>query len=346
MSFARWASRYSPDMTTRWGILATGKIAHTFAEDLALVPGAELVAVGSRRLSSAQELAGRYGATPYGSYEELAADPDVDVVYIATPHALHLENARLCFAGGKHVLCEKPLTLSVADAEQMVRLASEHDRFLMEAMWTACHPAVLALKERLASGELGTPRHLHAELGFRVDAPPEDRLLNPALGASALLDLGVYPLTFAHLMLGTALDVKASADRSDRGIDLDVAMVGRYPGGALATLTASMSSWSSRRAGISTDRGRIEVDDFHHPSRITFTSYTTGDTNDTVVISDPTPIETPAVLGRGYTHEIAEVGRCLEAGLRESPLVPHAQTLAILRQMDDVRTQVGVRFPA
>ncbi|GAA1165092.1 Gfo/Idh/MocA family oxidoreductase [Nocardioides aquiterrae] len=331
-------------MTTRWGILATGKIAHTFAEDLALVPDAELVAVGSRRAESAAAFAERHGGTPYGSYEELAAAPDVDVVYIATPHALHLDNARLCFEGGKHVLCEKPLTLSVAEAEEMVRLAAQHDRFLMEAMWTACHPAVLTLRERLRSGDFGTPRHLHAELGFLVQAPPDDRMLNPELGASALLDMGVYPLTFAHLMLGEALSLTAAAELSDRGIDLDVAIAGRYPNGALATMTASMTSWSGRHAAIATDRGRLEVDDFHHPSRITFTSYDVGDTNDTVVVSEPVPVETPPALGRGYTHEIAEVGRCLEAGLRESPLVPHAQTLAILRQMDDVRAQVGVGF--
>jgi predicted dehydrogenase len=336
-------------MTTRWGILATGKIAHTFARDLAVAPDAELVAVGSRRLDSAQAFAAEHGgAAPvraHGSYEELVADPDVDVVYIATPHAFHLDNARLCFAAGKHVLCEKPLTLSTADAEEMVRLAGEHDRFLMEAMWTACHPAILTLRDRLRSGELGTPRHLHAELGFRVDAPPDDRMLNPDLGASALLDMGIYPLTFAHLMLGEAEEVRASAALSDRGIDVDVAMVGRYAGGALATMTASMTSWSARSAGIATDLGRIDVDDFHHPSRIAFTPYATGDTNDTVVVAEPGPIE-PAepVLGRGYVHEIVEVGRCLAAGLRESPLVPHTQTLAILRQMDDVRAQVGVSF--
>ena len=334
-------------MSIGWGILATGKIAHTFAEDLALVPGAELVAVGSRRLASAEEFADRYGGTAYGSYEELVADPAVDVVYIATPHAFHLENARLCFEAGKHVLCEKTVTLSVADAEEMVRLAAEHDRFLMEAMWTACHPGIRALQQALASGDLGTPRHVHAELGFRVDAPPEDRMLNPALGASALLDMGIYPLTFAHLMLGEALEIHGVGDLSDGGIDLDVAMTGRYPDGALATMTASMTSWSSRRASIATDRGRIDLDDFHHPKTVTFTPYVQAEGNWVFEPGAPTTIEPlEPVIGRGYGHEIVEVGRCLDEGLRESALVPHAQTLAILRQMDDVRAQVGVSFPA
>ena len=172
--------------TIGWGILATGKIAHTFARDLAQVPGARLAAVGSRRAESAAAFATQYGApAAHDSYAELVADPAVDVVYIATPHALHLDNARLAFEAGKHVLCEKPLTLDLADAEEMVRLAGVHDRFLMEAMWTACHPVVRALRGRLQAGEFGTPRHLHAELGFRVDAPPEDRMLDPALGASS-----------------------------------------------------------------------------------------------------------------------------------------------------------------
>ncbi len=333
-----------------WGILATGKIAQTFARDLALVPDARLAAVGSRRLESAQAFAESYageGDAPaaYGSYEELVADPAVDVIYIATPHAFHLDNARLCFEAGKHVLCEKPVALDAADAEEMVRLAGVHDRFLMEAMWTACHPVVRELRTRLASGEFGTPRHLHAELGFRVDAGPDDRMLDPALGASALLDMGIYPLTIAHLLLGEAERLTATADLSDRGIDLDVAIAGRYPGGALATMTASMTSYASRRTEIATDQGRIHFDNFHHPARAAFTPYVEGPGSWSVEPGRPVEIlgEEP-VIGQGYGNEIAEVGRCLRAGLRESPLVPHEQTLTLLRQMDDVRRQVGVSF--
>jgi predicted dehydrogenase len=333
-----------------WGILATGKIAQTFAKDLLLVPGARLAAVGSRRVDSAEAFAQRFtgdGPAPaaYGSYEELVADPSVDVIYIATPHAFHLDNARLCFEAGKHVLCEKPVTLDAADAEEMVRLAGEHDRFLMEAMWTACHPVIRELRTRLASGEFGTPRHLHAELGFRVDAGPDDRMLDPTLGASALLDMGIYPLTVAHLLLGTAESLTAYADLSDRGVDLDIAVVGRYPGGALATMTASMTSYSSRVTELATDRGRLHFDDFHHPSRAVFTPYVEGAGSWAVEPGEPVEIlgEEP-VIGRGYGNEIAEVGRCVRAGLRESPLVPHEQTLTVLRQMDDLRAQVGVSF--
>ena len=334
-----------------WGILATGKIAHTFAEDLAVVPGARLAAVGSRRRESAEAFAARHGGghgavTAHGSYADLVADPAVDVVYVASPHALHLEHARLAFEAGKHVLCEKPVTLNAAEAEEMVALARRHDRFLMEAMWTACHPVVRRLSADLAAGRFGRPQHLHAELGFRVDAPPEDRMLDPDLGAGALLDMGIYPLTFAHLLLGEAEHLAGVAHLSPGGIDLAVAVTGRYPGGALATMSASMTSWSSRAASVATDLGRIEVDDFHHPTSARFTPYAAGGSNDLDARQQPVEIEPDEpVLGRGYGNEIAEVQRCLRAGARESPLVPHARTLTLMRQMDALRAQIGVAYP-
>ncbi|KQQ43012.1 Gfo/Idh/MocA family protein [Nocardioides sp. Leaf307] len=341
----------APVPELRWGFLATGKIARSVAQDLALTPGARLVAVGSRRQEAAEEFADWYAGigprpTAHGSYEALVADPEVDVVYVASPHALHLEHARLAFEAGKHVLCEKPLTLDAAQAEEMVRLAGEHDRFLMEAMWTATHPVVREVAARLASGELGTPRHLHAELGFRVDADPGDRMLDPALGASALLDMGIYPLIVAHLLLGEAEALTATATLSEGGIDLDIAVAGRYPGGALATMTASMTSWSSRAAAVATSLGRVDLPDFHHPAAATFTPYAEGSSNDGGGLGEVLLLEgAEPVVGRGYGNELLEVARCVAAGLRESPLVPHAQTLALLRQMDDLRAQVGVRFP-
>lgn len=338
------------DRPIGWGILATGKIARKVAADLALVPGAELVAVGSRSAASAEAFVAAAGGprtTAHGSYESLLADPAVEVVYVASPHALHLEHARAAFEAGKHVLCEKPLTTTVADAEEMVALARRHDRFLMEAMWTACHPVVRALADGLRAGTYGTPRHLHAELGFVVDADPGDRLLDPARGAGALLDMGIYPLTLAHLLLGEAESLGATAVLSERGIDLDVAVAGRYPGGALATMGASMTSWSSRAATIATDRGRLDLADFHHPTRATWTAYEAGGTNDRV--SPAAPVEVTGaepVIGVGYGNEVAEVGRCLRAGLRESPWVPHTQTLTIMRQMEALLASVGVAYPA
>ena len=331
----------SPD-PIGWGILATGKIARTFATDLALVPGARLAAVGSRSVEGAAPFAREYGDADthaHGTYAALLADPAVDVVYIATPHALHLEGTRAAFEAGKHVLCEKPLTLRAADAEELVRLARAHDRFLMEAMWMACHPVIRELRDELATGRFGTPRHLAAELGFRVDAPPTGRMFAPELGGGALLDMGIYPLTFAHLMLGEAVELTAVARLAETGIDLDVAIAGGYPGGAVASMHASMSSWSSRAASIATDLGRIELHgDFHHPGSAVFTPV--GRPDQQVVLTGREP-----VIGVGYGNEIAEVDRCVLAGLRESPLVTHEQTLTLLRQMDGLRQQLGIRYP-
>jgi predicted dehydrogenase len=331
--------------TIRWGILATGKIAHAFARDLALVPDAEITAVGSRRIDAAEAFVAEHtggAATAHGSYEALVADPAVDVVYVATPHALHLDNARLAFEAGKHVLCEKPLTLTTSDAEELFALAKHHGRFVMEAMWMACHPVIRTVRERLHAGDFGTPRSLRAELGFVVDAPADDRMLNPALGGGALLDMGIYPLTFAHLMLGEAEQLSAQAVLSGSGVDMDVAIAGRYPGGSVATMTASMSSWSSQTAAIATDQGRVEVPySFFAPRYATFTVRSERGPGHPTRIEGPEP-----VIGQGYGNEIAHVGRCLRDGLLESPLVPHAQTLTLLRQMDALRAQIGVRYDA
>ncbi len=330
-----------------WGVLGPGRISHAFAADLALLDDAALSAVGSRSLERATAFAEEHGGTPYGSYDELVADPAVDVVYIATPHSEHLAHVRLALAAGKHVLCEKPVALRAEDAREMVRLAAEGGLFFMEAMWTACHPVVRALLERLATGELGTPRQLRAELGFRAGDDPTDRLVVPDLGGGALLDMGIYPLTLAHLVLGAPDSLSGTAVLTGAGIDLDVAMAGRYPGGAVAAMSASLTSWSDRSAAIATDLGRVElIGQFHHPDAAVFTPYGgadgAGDEPDDarVVIEGAEP-----VLGRGYGNEAAEVGRCLRAGLTESPLVPHAQTLAVMDSLDDLRRQLAIRYP-
>jgi predicted dehydrogenase len=299
-------------------------------------------------LARATAFAGELGfASAYGSYEELLADESVDAVYVASPHALHVAHVTAALQAGKHVLCEKPITLRADDAEQLFALATQERLLLMEAMWTACHPVVRAVQRGLREDAFGTPRHLHAELGFVVDAPPEDRLNDVLLGAGALLDMGIYPLTFAHLLLGEAEQLTATAVVSESGVDLDIAIAGRYPGGAVATMTASMTSWSSRRADIATDRGRLVLEDFHHPSHATFTPTAVGGTNDDVERGASVRFEsTDPLIGRGYAHEVIEFQRCLAEGRLESPLVPHAQTLTIMRQMDRLRSQVGVRYAA
>jgi predicted dehydrogenase len=324
--------------TTRWGILATGRIARDFATNLQDVPGAVLAAVGSRTAGSAEAFARDLGdddTRTYPSYDALVADPDVDVVYVASPHALHLEHARLAFAAGKAVLCEKPLALNRGDGEAV--FAAAGDLFCMEAMWMACHPLVRDVRRRLEAGEFGTPRQVHADLGFVVAPDARDRLWDPALGAGALLDMGIYPLTFARMMLGPFADVTAAGTLSDSGIDLDVAVAARHTAGAVSALTSSMTSPSPRTASISTDQGRLDLPaPFHHPPYVVWTP----------ADGEPQRLEAPEpVLGTGLGNEAAHVQECLRDGLSESPLVPREQSLELLGVMDAVRRQLGVRYP-
>ncbi|GAA1476757.1 Gfo/Idh/MocA family oxidoreductase [Nocardioides aestuarii] len=326
---------------TRWGILATGRIAGSFVTDLRDVPGASVAAVGSRSAGGAERFVAEHGldgARTHASYADLVADPDVDVVYVASPHALHLEHALLALAAGKHVLCEKPLVMNVAEAEQLVAAAREADRFLMEAMWTACHPVVRAVVSGLEEGRFGIPRQVHASLGFRVEGTPDDRMFDPALGAGALLDMGIYPLTLADLTLGPVEQAVAVADVDDRGVDQDVSVATRHAGGGLGALTASMTSASPRTAHVATDTGRLDFpDSFHHPTHVTWTP--TGGEPERIEGLEP-------VLGSGLGNEALHVAHCLRGGLRESPLVPHAMSLRLAAVMDDVRRQVGVTYAA
>ncbi|GAB4002463.1 Gfo/Idh/MocA family protein [Nocardioides ultimimeridianus] len=322
-----------------WGILAPGRIAAKLARDLALVPDARLVAVGSRDLARARAFTAEHDpeARAYDDYAALVADPAVDVVYVASPHSLHAEHAALALAAGKAVLCEKPLTLDRASAAALI--ASAGDRFLMEAMWSACHPVWRDLAARLRAGDFGTPHHLSADLSFAAGVAPDHRLLNPALGGGALLDIGIYPLTFAHVMLGEADELRATGALDASGaVDVDVAVAGRYPGDVLAELKTSLTSYSPNTAVIGTDQGWIEVPgDFHQPAYFTFHRLASRGTPPVVTRFDPPE----PVVGLGYGNEVAHVGDCLRQGLTESPWVPHAQTLTILGQIDDLRRQVG-----
>jgi predicted dehydrogenase len=325
--------------TTRWGILATGNIARAFATNLHSVPGAVIAAVGSRSRESAERFVhdlGDEATRAHASYDDLVGDHDVDVVYVASPHSHHLEHARMAFSAGKPVLCEKPLALTRADGEALFDSAG--DLFCMEAMWMACHPLIRDLRDRLEAGALGTPRQVHADLGFVVPADASARMWDPELGAGALLDMGIYPLTFARLMLGSFATAVATGVLDDHGIDLDVAVAARHESGAVSALTTSMTATTPRSATVATDQGLLEVPaDFHHPAYAVWTP--TG--------GEPQRIEPlSAVYGTGLGNEAAHVQECLRDGLTESPLVPREQTLELLGLMDDLRRQLGVRYAA
>ena len=332
----RRADPLPEDRPVRWGILATGRIARAFAGELALVPDARIAAVASRRRETAEDFARTYGATSaYGSYEQLVADPEVDVVYVATPHALHKDNVLMAFAAGKPVLCEKALTLNARDAEELVRVARDKQLFFMEAMWMRCNPVIRRLRQLASSGVFGRIHQVRADLGFFVDRPETDRLLAPELGGGTLLDMGIYPLTFAWLFLGEPAQVQAVAAMAPSGIDLNLAVSLGYSSGAVASVSSTMTAWSPRTASVATDRGRIDLtESFHQPTSATWTA--AGETDQ---IRERT-------LGAGLANEAAEVVRCLRNGETESPLVPLDETVGVMRMMDTIRERIGLVYDA
>ncbi|GAA4246983.1 Gfo/Idh/MocA family protein [Dactylosporangium darangshiense] len=318
----------------RWGILSTGSIAATFAEDLRLLPDAELAAVGSRSTESAERFAREHGAArAHGSWQALVEDPGVDAIYVATPHSAHYEATMLALRAGKAVLCEKPFTLAVAETEEMIETARAGGVFLMEAMWMRCIPAIRKMVELVRDGAIGEPVSVHADFGMHGPFPETSRLRDRRLGGGALYDVGIYPVTFAHLFLGTPATVQAWARMSDGGVDENTGMLFGYDGGAVAALTCSLFGDTPRRGAVTGTLGRIEVErDFFHPA--SFTLWRDGAAE---------VFELP-YEGRGYQFEAAEVHSCLRSGLLESPLVPLSETLGILRVLDDISGIIGLDY--
>ncbi len=326
----------APDEPIRWGILATGFIANQFVEDLALLPGAAVTAVCSRSLDTAKAFAERHGiARAYGSWAELAAAPDVDVVYVATPHSAHHAATKLMLEAGKAVLCEKPLTLDLATARDLVQVARGRGVFLMEAMWMLLNPTIQRVRALLDDDAIGEVTHVTADFGVAGPFPVGHRMRAPALGGGALLDLGVYPVALAHHVLGRPDSVTAWAHLLPEGTDETVALILGYRTGAVATLHAGMAGDTAQRAVITGRAGRIEID-----------RYFWKPVAATVVRADGSSerFELP-VRGHGMVYEAEEVMRCLRAGLVESPLVPHDVSLAVMATLDAALGQIGVAYP-
>ncbi|MEE1792432.1 Gfo/Idh/MocA family oxidoreductase [Streptomyces sp. BE308] len=326
--------------TVRWGVLATGGIAASFTADVRAMPDAEVVAVASRTDASAKAFAERFGIErAYGSWAELVADDGVDIVYVATPHSAHREAAGLALEAGKHVLCEKAFTLNTPQAEELVALARERGLFLMEAMWTYCNPVIRRMTELVRDGAIGEIRTVQADFGFAGDFGPGHRLRDPALGGGALLDLGVYPVSFAQLLLGEPDRVRADALLSPEGVDLNTGMLLGWDSGATALLACSIVGHHPTAATVIGTAGRIDFpDSFFYPSR--FVLHRAG--------AEPEEITTgPGPQGlTGLQYEAAEVMRAVRAGETESPLVPLDGSLAVMRTLDAVRDRIGVRYPA
>ncbi len=319
----------------RWGILATGTIANRFVSDLRLLPDAEVTAVGSRTLPAARTFAARHGIPrAYGSWQELVEDRDVDVVYVATPHSAHREATLTCLAAGKAALTEKPLTLDRVTSHELVEAARSAGVFLMEAVWTRCFPAIRRVAGLIADGTIGAVTAVHADFGLAGPFEPTSRLRDPKLGGGALLDLGMYPVTIAHIALGVPDEITAWARLTEEGVDENTAMVFGYATGALAALSCSLVGDTPRRAAITGTEGRIELPrDFIRPDG--YTLYRGDAPGETVEM----PFE-----GWGYHFEAAEVHRCLREGLTESRVVPLAETLAVMGTLDTVRARIGVEY--
>ncbi|MGW9118969.1 Gfo/Idh/MocA family protein [Streptomyces sp. NPDC055663] len=331
--------------TVRWGVLATGGIATTFAEDLRSMPDTEVVAVASRTDASAQAFAERFGIPrAYGNWAALAADDEVDVVYVATPHSAHREAAALCLEAGKHVLCEKAFTLNAREADELVKLARDRGLFLMEAMWTYCNPVIRRMTELVRDGAIGEIRTVQADFGLAGPFGPEHRLRDRALGGGALLDLGVYPVSFAQLLLGEPDRVQADAVLSPEGVDLHTAMLlGWSEAGASALLNCSLVADTPQTAAVTGTKGRIEFPrGFFYPER--FVLHRPGREPEEFTAGSAGGAGTGGL--RGMQFEQAEVVRALRAGETESPLVPLDGSLAVMRTLDAVRDRIGVRYAA
>jgi predicted dehydrogenase len=321
----------------RWGIISTGRISRAFANALKETPGAVLAAVASRTTDAAQAFAAEFGAQhAYGSYQELVESPDVDIVYIGTPHNLHAANTLMALSAGKAVLCEKAFALNLREAGQMVALAREKKLFLMEAMWTRYMPALAEVKRIIASGEIGKVSQVAADFGFQSGAGPEHRLFNPALGGGALLDIGIYPLSISAALLGPVESVRAQAELGPTGVDVQTGFTLKHRDGGMSVCSCSLLARTPCELTVSGELGHVRMNTrFHHTQSLT------------VVLADGSSRTVPTpYIGNGYAHEAIEAQRCFKAGLIESPDMTHDETLALMAVMDEVRRQVGVAYAA
>lgn len=320
----------------RWGILAPGNIARKFVTGVQALADHEVVAVGSREQARADAFADEFGIrNRHASYEALAADPEVDAIYVATPHAFHKENTLTCLRAGKHVLCEKPFTINAAEAQVIINEARQRKLFLMEAMWTRFIPLMVEVRRLIADGAIGNVRMVTADFGYRAGFRPESRAFDPALGGGALLDVGVYPISLASMLLGTPDRITGLAELGQTGVDEQSACILGYPGGQLAVLYTAIRTSTPQEAVIMGETGMIRIHPpFWIPKQMTLTSAGRG----------AQELEIP-YEGNGYNYEAAEVANCVRTSKLESDIMPLDESLSILQTMDALRAQWGMRYP-
>lgn len=318
-----------------WGILGPGGIAKAFAEDLKFLQGHSIAAVGSRSIGNAQSFSDTYGGTAYGSYEDLVADSQVDAIYVATPHQAHKDNVILALNAGKPVLCEKPFSVNAIDAQQMVDAATKNNVALMEAMWARFLPHYAKVREIVASGVLGKILTVHADHGQRLADRNIPRLVEPELAGGALLDLGIYPVSFAHMILGNPTSVTSSAVLTDKGVDAQTSMIFDYADGAQAVLNTTMIEQTPCRAVVAGLNGWLEIDrTFYNPASMR------------VVLNDGTITEYPnSYQGHGLREQAEVFKQLVLSGKKESEILNWKDTVDIMKTLDTVRTQIGLKYP-
>ena len=325
--------------TLRWGILATGWIADLFVKDL-LMDGHTVSAVGSRRKAAAETFAQRFGiGRAHGSYEALCNDPEVDAIYVATPHPMHAENALMALNAGKHVLIEKPFTINAREAQRIVELATARNLVVLEAMWSRFLPHMVRIREIVASGVLGEIRSVMADHTRDLSPDPAHRLNALERGGGALLDLGIYPISFACDILGRPEAITAMARFKDTGADAEVATIFRHKGGAISTTISSSDNPGPNFATILGSEARIEIGEpgnaFYAP-----TSFRVIDRHDVVI--EEYRSEVP---GRGMQFQARELERLVAEKQLAGGILPPAETVAIMETLDEIRRQIGLKYP-
>jgi len=320
--------------TYRWGILGLGKIAHKFATDLQLVSHAELYAVGSRSQTKAEEFAKTYQVSKaYGNYKDLIQDPNVDVVYIATPHVFHKSNSIAVLNSGKAVLCEKPFAINLKEVEEMILTAQKNNVFLMEALWTNFMPSIEMLKNLQNQQTYGKIKTIKAEFCFKAAFQPEKRLFNPKLGGGALLDIGIYPVYLALKLLGKPKHIFAETILSSTGVDLETKMDFEYENNVKADLFCSFNQTKENYAFIEFEKASIKLGPhFHETDKLQ------------IVSENKTTYKDFNYQAKGYHFEIAHVQDCLNQSLTESPLMPLDFSKALIETLDKIRSIVGVNY--
>ncbi|NMA94720.1 MAG: Gfo/Idh/MocA family oxidoreductase [Clostridiales bacterium] len=325
------------DEKIRWGILGPGNISHKFATGFNVVENSELYAVGSRDIGRANTFGDEYNIPiRYGSYHELVSDPDVDAIYIATPHSFHKEHAMLCLSKGKAVLCEKPFSINATEAKEMVKCASENNVFLMEAMWTRFLPIYSQIQEWIKEGSIGDIRMITADFGFRTTFNPEGRLFRPELGGGALLDVGIYTISLVSFILGgkSPSRISSMANLGKSGVDEQSAMILGYEDGEMAILYTAINTNTKQEAVILGEKGSISIPSFWNATSAILK--VDGEKEHIVEMSHK---------ANGYCYEAEEVNRCLREGKIESHRMSWSESISIMETMDEIRRQWGLKYP-